>query len=454
MSKRTVPRQGRLLVVGAARSGLAAARLAAARGYEVLLRDDLLDAVELRRRLGDVPAEILTESALPADLDLVVPSPVIPPSHPLVAEALARGVPVHSEPDFARAWFHGRVLAVTGSNGKTTTTLLAEAVLRACGLSATACGNVGHPFSLVALEDPQPEWAVLEISSYQLEFSHDLRARCALLLNLSEDHLARHGSMEGYLEAKWRLTRQLEPDGCLVLNGGDPWLAPRIPALTGRVLCFAAGVAADAVVDERGLWLDHDRAPFLAAGEPRLVGAHNLENLAAVLLAARDLGLDLDCVRQAMRDFAPVEHRIETVRERGGVRWVNDSKATNVDSTAKALAGFAPGSVILLAGGEAKTGDYSALAGLAARHLRHLVVFGRDGGLIGGWFETHRPGHPPVTRVDDLPGAIAVADSLARPGEVVLLSPMCASFDQFANYEERGRRFKEWVLALPDVHPA
>ena len=452
MNGRAVPLGGTLLVIGAARSGLAAARLGAARGYRVVVRDDLLDAAELRRRLGDTRAEILESAVLPAGLDLVVPSPVIPPSHPLVAEALRRGVPVHSEPDFARAWFDGRVLAVTGSNGKTTTTLLAEAVLRACGLTATACGNVGHPFSLVALEDPQPEWAVLEISSYQLEFSHSLRTRCALLLNLSEDHLARHGSMEGYLEAKWRLATQVEDNGCLVLNGGDPWLAPRATALTGRVRRFAAGAApAEARVDEAGLWLDGGL--FLAAGEPRLVGAHNLENLAAVLLAARDLGLDLERVRAAMRGFAPVEHRIETVRERGGVRWVNDSKATNVDSTAKALAGFAPGSVILLAGGEAKTGDYAAIAHLAARHVRHLVAFGRDGGLIGGWFETHAPGRPSVTFVEDLPAAIAAADALARPGDVVLLSPMCASFDQFANYEERGRRFKEWVLALPNVQP-
>lgn len=448
MKGRTVPRGGTLLVIGAARSGLAAARLGAARGYRVRLRDDLLDSAALRQRLGDTPAQILEDAALPADVDVVVPSPVIPPSHPLVAEALRRGVPVHSEPDFARAWFRGRVLAVTGSNGKTTTTLLAESVLRACGHSATACGNVGHPFSLVALEEPQPQWAVLEISSYQLEFSHDLRARCALLLNLSEDHLARHGSMEGYLDAKWRLTTQVEADGCLVLNGGDPWLGTRDAPLSGRVLRFATGSAADAVVDEAGLWLGKEL--LLAAGEPRLVGAHNLENLAAVLLAARDLGLDLERVREAMRGFAPVEHRIETVRERAGVRWVNDSKATNVDSTAKALAGFPPGSVVLLAGGEAKTADYAAIAGLAARHVRHLVVFGRDGGLIGGWFETHAPGHPPVTFVADLPAAIAAADQLARPGEVVLLSPMCASFDQFANYEERGRRFKEWVAALPE----
>jgi len=452
VSRRAVPRGGTLLVVGAARSGLAAARLGAARGYRVLLRDDLLEPAVLRERLDGTPAEILPSADLPDAVDLVVPSPVIPPSHPLVAEALRRGVPVHSEPDFARAWFRGHVLAVTGSNGKTTTTLLAEAVLRACGLGATACGNVGHPFSLVALEEPQADWAVLEVSSYQLEFSHDLRARCALLLNLSEDHLARHGSMEGYLEAKWRLTSQVEANGCLVLNGGDPWLTPRVASLTGRVLRFAAGSAAEAKVDGAGLWLDGSL--FLAAGEPRLVGAHNLENLAAVLLAARDLGLDLERVRQAMLAFAPVEHRIETVRERGGVRWVNDSKATNVDSTAKALAGFAPGSVILLAGGEGKTSDYAAIAALAGRHVRHLVVFGRDGGLIGGWFRTHAPGTPPVTQVADLPAAIAAADALARPGEVVLLSPMCASFDQFANYEERGRRFKEWVLALPDVQPA
>lgn len=443
-----VPRGGHLLIIGAARSGLAAARLGVARDYRVSLRDDHLAPQELAERLDGLPVEIVRESSLPADVDLLVPSPVIPPRHPLVARALELGIPVHSEPDFARAWFRGSVLAVSGSNGKTTTTLLAEAVLRACGLTATACGNVGHPFSLVALRADQPAWAVLEISSYQLELSCCLQARCGLLLNISEDHLARHGDMEGYLEAKWRLTTQLTPDGCLVVNGGDPLLAPRAWNLGCRVRAFRTGPGpAEAHVDEAGLWLaGQDGGPFIRAGEPRLIGAHNLENLAAVLLAARDLELDLATVRRAMLDFAPVEHRIETVAERAGVRWINDSKATNADSTAKALAGFPPGGVILLAGGEAKTDEYRAVEELVLRHVRELVVFGRDGGIIGDWFQ----GKLPVHRVEGLESAVELAAGLARSGDVVLLSPMCASFDQFANFEERGSRFRDWVRALPE----
>jgi UDP-N-acetylmuramoylalanine--D-glutamate ligase len=254
--------------------------------------------------------------------------------------------------------------------------------------------------------------------------------------------------MEGYLEAKWRLTAQTTADGCIVLNGGDPLLAPRAAGLSGRVRRFSSGTGtADARVDAAGLWLSGQaERPIVEAGAPRLIGAHNLENLAAVLLAALDLGLDLETVRRALLDFAPVEHRIETVCERGGVRWVNDSKATNVDSTAKALAGFPPGRVILLAGGEAKTDNYQAVEELVLRHVRELVVFGRDGALIGDWFR----GKLPVHHVEELAGAIREASRLAAPGDVVLLSPMCASFDQFANFEERGRRFREWVLALPD----
>lgn len=435
------PREGRMLVIGAARSGLAAARLAVSRGYQVFLRDDLQAAPALRDRLEDLSVHVLERAELPENLALVVPSPVIPPSHPLVAEALGRGIPVHSEPDFARAWFQGQVLAVTGSNGKTTTTLLAEAVLRAAGHEAVACGNVGHPFSLVALANPQPAWAVVELSSYMLELSHDLRVRAALILNLSEDHLARHGSMEAYLEAKWRLSRQLSTEGCLVWNKDDPLL--RAKALEGLPRALAFGRGCPARVDDAGLWLDGTE-PFVTAGSARLIGAHNLENMAAVLLAALDLGLDLQVVRRALLAFTPVEHRIETVRERRGVRWINDSKATNVDSTAKALAGFPPESVILLAGGEAKTNDYSAVDGLLRTHVRHLVVFGRDAALIGAWFK----GHVPVSQVETLRQAVELAEALSREGDAVLLSPMCASFDQFANFEARGRHFKELVDAL------
>lgn len=437
-----LPRSGRLLVIGAARSGLAAAKLAVARGYQVFLRDDMLDMSLLRERLEGLPVQLLECAELPGNLALVVPSPVIPPSHPLVAEALRQGIPVHSEPDFARSWFQGQVLAVTGSNGKTTTTLLAEAVLKASGLDAVACGNVGHPFSLVALAEPQPAWAVVELSSYMLELSHQLQVRAALLLNMSEDHLARHGSMEAYLEAKWRLARQVTPDGCLVWNEGDPLL--RAKAAQGLPRALAFGPRGQARVDEAGLWLDGGQ-PFIATGEARLMGAHNLENMAAVLLAALDLGLERQCVRQALLDFAPVEHRIETVRERHGVRWINDSKATNVDSTAKALAGFPPASVVLLAGGEAKTADYSAIADLMRRHVRQLIVYGKDAAIIGDGFRTSLP----VSQVETLAQAVALADSLAREGDAVLLSPMCASFDQFANFEARGRHFKEVVSALP-----
>lgn len=439
---------GRLLIIGVARSGLAAARLGLARGHEVLLHDDLLSLEQMGGKLAGLPVAVHLGNDLPSDLTLVVPSPVIPPSHPLVAEALRRGLPVQSEPDFARTWFAGEVLAVTGSNGKTTTTLLAAAVLQACGCRAEACGNVGHPLSLVALEEPPPDWAVLEASSYQLELSRDLRVRAALLLNLSEDHLARHGSMEGYLAAKWRLAEQVAEDGCVVVNADDPLLAPRADSLSCRVHRFSAGGrTAAARVDERGLWLEEwPGGLFIEAGAPRLIGAHNLENMAAVLLAARDLGLDLATVRQAMLDFSPVEHRIEIVRTRRGVRWINDSKATNVDSTAKALVGFAPGSVILLAGGEAKTDDYSTVEGLVRERVRELVVFGRDGGIIGDWFADKLAVH----REDNLAGAVARAAALSRPGDVVLLSPMCASFDQFVNFEERGRRFRDLVCALPE----
>lgn len=432
------PETGELLVLGAARSGLAACALARAKGWSVALADDRPLSAEAARRLDELGVRHAPADRLPADCALLVPSPGVPLSHPLPAAARERGLPVASEVDLARAHFRGRVFGVTGSNGKTTCTLLAAALLQAAGQRARACGNVGLPFSTVALEDPAPDWAVVELSSYQLETSAALAPDAALLLNLSADHLERHGSLEAYFAAKLRLPRMLRAGGTFVTHGDQPWPRAAAEAFAGPTALYGRGPGLDARIDGTGLQLDDQpRRPFVARGKPRLPGDHNLENLAAVLLGLRAAGIDPEAVRGAALAFAPVEHRIETVAAAGGVAWVNDSKATNPDSTRVALEGFADGTVLLLAGGQAKTGDYSSIAPLLRRKVRWLATFGRDGGAIADWFG----GDPETARRTTLEEAVAAAAAAARPGDTVLLSPMCASWDQFRDYEDRGRAF-------------
>lgn len=438
------PEAGALFVIGAARSGLAACALARAKGWTVALGDDRELAVEAKARLDELGVRVVDASAPPLDCALAIPSPGVPASHPALVAARERGLTIASEVDFARSHFRGRVFAVTGSNGKTTCTLLAAALLSAAGLKARACGNVGLPFSTVALEEPELDWAVVELSSYQLEWSAALSPAVALLTNLSEDHLERHGSLEAYFAAKLRLPRQLEAGGRFVTTGDQPWPRAAAAAFPGGALLFGRDADCAARIDGSGLRLaECPRLPFLARGETKLIGDHNLENVAAVLLGLASVGVDPETVRAALLEFAPVEHRIETVARGAGVTWVNDSKATNQASTRVALEGFADGSVLLLAGGQAKTSDYGPVAELLRRKVRLLLCYGRDGSAIGDWFA----GDPETLRCGTLAEAVALAGRAARSGDTVLLSPMCASWDQFHDYEERGRVFKGLALA-------
>jgi UDP-N-acetylmuramoylalanine--D-glutamate ligase len=418
MTPSDLPR--RALVLGLARSGRAAALALAARGVEVVAadRDEELDAGRLRAagvevRLGaDDPASL-------DGVDLLVKSPGVPAEAPLVAAARERAVPVWSEVELGYRFLPGNpVLGVTGTNGKTTTTELLGAIFRAAGRPVEVAGNVGRPLTTVV--DPDPDaWVVAELSSFQLEDVDSFRAAVGVLLNVTPDHLDRHGSMESYTAAKLRLfENQTEDDTAVVPAGFGP-----VPG-AGRRVEFSA----------------EDVLP----ADPRLPGVHNRENAAAATAAARAAGIPDEAIAEALRSFAGVPHRLEPVREVDGVRYVNDSKATNPEAAERALTAYERIRIVL--GGSRKGASFDALARAAReRGVLNAYLIGESAPEIAAALE--REGVPYVVS-GDLETAVHAAAADAEPGEVVLLSPACASFDQFRDYEDRGERFRALVEAL------
>lgn len=433
-----------VLVLGLARTGRSAAAFLAARGARVVAADERPDA-DVSGLPPGVEVRLGAPFPDPADFDLVVPSPGIAP-----ARYAARARRVLGDVEIAWRALPVPVVAVTGTNGKSTTVHLVAAMLRAAGLRAAAAGNVGRP--ALELAGEALDVAVLEVSSFQLEAVEAFRPRVAVLLNVSDDHLDRHGSPEGYLAAKRRLfARQGEGD-VAILSADDP----RVAALAGtlpaeRTLLFsargpcAAGVFVDA--GEVALRLE-GRTRRLPPPCGALPAPPLLENALAALLAAVSLGADPVRALGALADFRPLPHRMELVGERAGVRFVNDSKATNPGAAEAALRGCA-GTVVWLAGGRDKGLGFEALAETAHARARLALLYGEAAGKL----EAALAGRVATERVETLDEAVSRAAAEARPGETVLLAPACASFDQFRDYEHRGERFRACVAALPQEAP-
>jgi UDP-N-acetylmuramoylalanine--D-glutamate ligase len=403
--------------------------------------DPALAAADVRLGADD-PAAL-------AGVDLVVPSPGVSPTNAVLAEAVRCGIPVVSEIELAFRHLRVPVLGVTGTNGKSTTTTLLGAMLRAGGRRPFVGGNLGTP--LVSAVGGDFDAAVVEISSFQLEWVKEFRADVAVLLNLTDDHLDRYAGVDDYGAAKLRLFARQRAADTAVLNAGDPWVRAHARGVPGRQAWFADGADTGAADDVE---LRADAGALrrrTAAGEEEiyplarvhLPGAHNRENMLAAVGAARAFGVPAAAVQTALESFRGLEHRLELVRERDGVRWVNDSKGTNAGAVIKSLASY-PGNVILLAGGIEKGGDYGVLVQPVRRAVRHAILFGAARDMLvrtlGGATAVHV--------VDSLAAAVAAADALARPGDTVLLSPGCASFDMFRDYADRGRQFKALVAAL------
>jgi UDP-N-acetylmuramoylalanine--D-glutamate ligase len=439
-------------VVGLARSGVAAARLVRRLQGQVLASDaSPLDALSPEARaLADYGCALWAgghpEIAF-AGAGLVVVSPGVPLDLPALAAVRGRGVPIVSELELAWRTMEADTLAITGTNGKTTTTALAGELLQVQPGAVLVAGNIGTPLAEHALEVPADGLVVLEVSSFQLEATDRFRPRVAAMLNLAPDHLDRHGTFERYVDAKARIFANQTPADCAVLNADDPTTVSLAARTAAHVIWFSRTRPLDHGLFEHAGWvvanLDGHVEPICPLADIRLRGQHNLENVLAAAACARWMGLSPAAIRRGIAAFRSVPHRIERVREQAGVGFYNDSKGTNVASTVKALQSFAE-PVVLIAGGKGKGQDFSPLAAAARGRVRSAVLIGEDRAKIRAALAA---AGIPAEDAETMDEAVARAAAHARPGDVVLLSPACASFDMFRNFEHRGDVFRAAVLA-------
>jgi UDP-N-acetylmuramoylalanine--D-glutamate ligase len=421
MALHAVGSSKRALVLGLARSGEAAALALARRGVEVLAVDRSVEVDARRLRAHGVEVVLGAEDpALVDDVDLLIKSPGVPNEVPLVAAARSRGVTIWSEVELGARILSQPLIGITGTNGKTTTSELLGEIFRAADRQVAVAGNVGRPLTGLDGALADDAWIVCELSSFQLEDIDELRPRVAVLLNVTPDHLDRHGDFDAYRAAKLRIFENQGPDDVAVVPRGFP----AVPGEGRRV-------------EFRG----DDPLP----AEPRIPGAHNRENAAAAAAAARVAGIVEEAIAAALRSFGGVPHRLELVRQLDGVRWVNDSKATNPESAERALAAYPPGLRVIL-GGSRKGTPFGGLAAQArASGVACAYLIGESADEIA---EALAREGVRFRHSVDLDRAVADARADAEPGDVVLLSPACASYDQFENFEERGERFRQLVEAL------
>ncbi|PIE51629.1 UDP-N-acetylmuramoyl-L-alanine--D-glutamate ligase [Candidatus Fermentibacteria bacterium] len=432
-------------VAGMGRSGAAASRLLASLGYSVVGFDSSMEAAKpehVSRLITGVPS-----AGDINQLSMMVLSPGVPPDSEICRMCRDKGVPLAAEVELAWAATSADILAVTGSNGKTTTVIWASQVLGSDSRfhGAKAAGNVGYAFSDAVLDNPDCPVFVLELSSYQLEMIQDLKASAAVFLNLTPDHLARHGTMEAYGDAKARIFMNQNKDDTSILNLDDPGLERFKKDAGGKVMLFSAEKPV-----EHGAWVDSEGYLTLSISSRStrvihkdrlpLPGRHNLSNALAVVCLCAACGMNPEGIGEALPRFRGVAHRLENLGEHRGVQWINDSKSTNVDSLKVALESMSR-KVILLAGGQEKESDYSVLSSLLREKTCRIILFGSGGeALQKQWMNT-----VPEVVVNNLEEAVEKALEVAAAGDIVLLSPGCASFDQYRNFEERGEDFREIV---------
>jgi UDP-N-acetylmuramoylalanine--D-glutamate ligase len=441
----------KVLVVGLGKSGLAAALFLRRQGAHVTV-SDVRSAEALAK---DIPA--LLEEGIMVEAgghglltfrrqDLIVVSPGVPLDTPELVQVKSFGLPVIGELELAARFLKGRVVAITGSNGKTTTTALLGEILKQAGLATLVGGNIGVPVVSLIDQSNDGTWSVLEVSSFQLESTVEFHPNIAVILNITPDHLDRHGTFENYARAKERIFAAQTERDFAVLNAGNTPAAEMASRLKAQVYWFSVENSVG-----QGAWLEDGFVVYRAAKDSAteqvmplrgipLKGTHNVENVLAAVVAARLSGVTPETIRRAVEKFQAVEHRLEYVATVNGVEYYNDSKATNVDATAKAVAAFSSG-IHLILGGKDKNSDYTLLASLLRERVSAVYTIGSAAAKV----ESHLRGVVSIHSCETLDKAVNAAAGAARPGEVVLLAPACSSFDQFENYEQRGRVFKQLV---------
>ncbi len=436
------------MVLGLARTGRECARFLVRQGAEVMISDlrsgndlkpelEALAGLPIRYRLGGEDPHWMK------GLDYVIPSPGVPMNSPLLQAAAKQGSTIWSEIELAYRFLRMPLVAITGTNGKSTTTTLVGEILKANGIKVFVGGNLGAP--MIGAVAGNWQWGVVEISSFQLEWVEQFRPKVAVLLNLTEDHLDRYANFAAYCAAKERIFAAQTREDFAILNRDDPLVWAMRARLKARVVSIGFSPVREGVFATRGtiVWRAGGQEEAFPLARVKIQGVHNIENMMAAIAAAKCVGVAKPLIQQALDGFPGLEHRLEFVREIDGARYYNDSKGTNVGAVVKSLASFI-GPVILLAGGVDKGGDYAVLEEGIKGKVKRLVLFGAAKATIAKAI-----GHLTETVVvENLAAAVKDAAAQARPGDVVLLSPACSSFDQFRNYAERGKAFKSLVQAL------
>lgn len=444
----------KILVVGLARTGASVARFLAERGAAVIVTDmkdeaslapwlEKLAGLEIRYELGGHSDDTFLAA------DMIVVSPGVPMDIPPLALARSRGRLIISEIELASSFIDAPLVAITGTNGKTTTTTLVGEIFRACGYKAFVGGNIGKPLIDLVTSGETVDFVAAEISSFQLEAILKFRPRVAVLLNVTEDHLDRYATYQEYIDAKERIFENQIQEDFAVLNMDDPIVAACTDSVRARVVPMSQRREL-----EQGIYYQDGSITFVWDGRKecfptasfKLQGVHNIENIMAALASTLLMGCDAARARSAVEGFSGLHHRMELVKIVNDVAWYNDSKGTNVGSVVKSLESFA-GNVTLIAGGKDKGGDYAPLAELVKGRVRHLILLGearqRIYDSLGNLTDSHM--------VSTLEEAVSLAGRLTAPGGVVLFSPACSSFDMFKNYEERGDLFVSLVQGLPEA---
>lgn len=446
---------GKVLVAGSGKSGIAAAKLLLAKGGEVVLYDgnEKLDKEQILAQFDEgAKISVLLGKLERTDLigiELVIISPGIPLEAPFVATIDEVGIPIWGEIQLAYHCAKGKLAAITGTNGKTTTTALTGEIMKSFYESVFVVGNIGDPYTAHALETTEDSVTVAEVSSFQLETIVDFRPNVSAITNITPDHLDRHKTMGRYIEVKKDITKNQTEEDTTVLNYDDPVLREFGETLKTKVIWFSSREKLP-----KGFYLNGEEivkndgkkeTPLLNVHEMNLLGRHNYENVMVAIAIAETLGVPMDKIIRTVKEFKAVEHRIEFVAERFGVKYYNDSKGTNPDAAIQAVRAM-PGPTLLIAGGYDKHSEYDEWIESFEGKVRYLVLIGQTRDKIAECAKRH--GFKDIMYAEDLKEAVQVCASYANSGDYVLLSPACASWGQFKNFEERGEKFKEYVRTL------